>query len=87
MLALGEMYDVAGLIAPRPFLAIAGVQDAIFPIEHVRIAFERLQRIYAAAGEPERCELYEGAGGHRYYKADAWPFLRRWWGDSKCFNS
>ena len=79
ILELGEMYDIAGLIAPRPFLAIAGVQDPIFPIEHVRNAFQRLQRIYAAAGAPERCALSEGAGGHRYYKADAWSFLRQWW--------
>ncbi len=79
ILNLGEMYDIAGLIAPRPFLAVAGVQDPIFPIEHVRYAFGRLQRIYAAAGAPERCALYVGPGGHRYYKADVWPFLRRWW--------
>jgi dienelactone hydrolase len=82
ILGLGEMYDIAGLIAPRPFLAITGVQDSIFPIEHVRFAFQRLQRIYAAAGAPERCALYEGEGGHRYYKAPAWPFLRKWWSDS-----
>ena len=80
LLNLGEMYDVAGLIAPRPFLAIAGLQDPIFPIEHVRYAFERLRHIYSAAGAPERCALSEGPGGHRYYKADVWPFLRRWWG-------
>lgn len=79
ILGLGEMYDIAGLIAPRPFLAIAGLQDPIFPIEHVRFAFQRLQRIYAAAGAAECCALYEGEGGHRYYKAPAWPFLRKWW--------
>ena len=79
ILELGEMYDVAGLIAPRPFLAIAGIQDPIFPIEHVRTAFRRLQRIYAAAGAALRCALSVGDGGHRYYKADAWPFLRKEW--------
>ncbi len=87
ILGLGEMYDIAGLIAPRPFLAIAGVQDPIFPIEHVRRAFQRLQRIYTAAGAPERCALSMGQGGHRYYKADAWPFLRKWWGNPQNFNS
>jgi dienelactone hydrolase len=87
LLGLGEMYDIAGLIAPRPFLAIAGVQDPIFPIDHVRTAFRRLHRIYTAAGVPERCALSEGQGGHRFYKADVWPFLRRWWGDSKNINS
>ena len=80
MLRLGEMYDVAGLIAPRPFCAIAGKDDPIFPIEHVRDAFERLQRVYAVAGVPENCELYVGHEGHRYYKAGAWPFVRRHFG-------
>ncbi|HCQ04979.1 MAG TPA: hypothetical protein DIT99_31860, partial [Candidatus Latescibacteria bacterium] len=32
ILRFGEMYDVAGLIAPRPFNAIAGRDDPIFPI-------------------------------------------------------
>jgi dienelactone hydrolase len=77
ILNLGEMYDVAGLIAPRPFIAVAGREDPIFPIGEVRRAFERLQAIYTAAGVPERCELYIGEGGHRYYKRGSWPFIRR----------
>ncbi len=76
MLRLGEMYDVAGLIAPRAFRAISGQGDPIFPIEHTRLAFERLRRVYEVAGVPERCSLYVGEGGHRYYKAGAWPFIR-----------
>lgn len=76
MLRLGEMDDVAGLIAPRPLLLIAGRDDTIFPLRHVRTAFARLRRIYRAAGVPARCRLYVGAGGHRYYKAAAWPFVR-----------
>ena len=74
VLRLGEMYDVAGLIAPRPFLAVNGVHDPIFPIEATRRAFAHLQEIYQALGVPERCELYEGAGGHRYYKDRVWGF-------------
>ena len=77
LLRLGEMYDVAGLIAPRPFCAIAGVQDEIFPIDQVRLAYQRLLAIYSAAGAQDRCQLYEGAGGHRYYKDGAWPFMRQ----------
>ncbi len=78
ILRLGEMYDVAGLIAPRPFCAIAGEADPIFPIEHAREAFSHLKRVYEVAGVPERCQLYVGDGGHRYYKDGAWPFVRRY---------
>ena len=77
LMRLGEMYDVAGLIAPRPFCAIAGRDDGIFPIEHVKLAYERLKAIYTVAGVADKCELFIGQGGHRYYKAGAWPFVRR----------
>ena len=77
MLRLGEMYDVAGLIAPRPFCAIAGRHDDIFPIDQVHGAFDRLKAVYAVAGAAEVCELAVGEGGHRFYKKPAWDFVRR----------
>ncbi len=77
MLRLGEMYDVAGLIAPRPFCAIAGRHDDIFPIDQVHAAFDRLKAVYAVAGAEDNCELAVGEGGHRFYKTPAWDFVRR----------
>ncbi|PYI54278.1 alpha/beta hydrolase family protein [Paenibacillus flagellatus] len=76
MLRLGEMYDVAGLIAPRPLLCVNGERDAIFPIDSAREAIGHVQRIYAAMGAPDRCRLYVGHGGHRYYKEPVWPFVK-----------
>ena len=76
ILRLGEMYDVAGLIAPRPISVIAGRDDKIFPIDYVRFAFDKLQAIYQAAGVADRCQLYVGQGGHRYYSDGAWDFIR-----------
>lgn len=78
LLREAEMYDVAGLIAPRPFRAIAGNQDAIFPIAAVRESYAKLREIYRVAGVEDRCELYEGDGPHRYYSNGAWPFIRQW---------
>jgi hypothetical protein len=83
ILRFGEMYDVAGLIAPRPFNAIAGRDDPIFPIDQVKFAYGKLKEIYTVAGVPEQCKLYIGDGGHRYYKAGAWPFLRQYFGSGK----
>ena len=80
LLRLGEMYDVAGLIAPRPFCAIAGRHDPIFPIDHVHAAFDRLKAVYAVAGAEDKCELAVGEGGHRFYKTPAWDFVRRHFG-------
>ncbi len=78
IMQLGEMYDVAGLIAPRPFLAVNGSLDTIFPRSATELAFSRLQEVYRVAGAPEACELYFGDEGHRYYKAPVWPFVRHW---------
>jgi hypothetical protein len=83
ILQLGEMYEVAGLIAPRAFCALTGREDASFPIEEAKKAFDQLQHIYAVAGAPARkagtrCELYVGGGGHRYYGEGAWPFIRKY---------
>jgi len=78
ILRLGEMYDVAGLIAPRPILIITGEKDPIFPYEGVCLAFEKLRRIYKIVNAEDRCELYTGEGGHRYYKKGAWPFIHKW---------
>jgi hypothetical protein len=77
ILDLGEMWDVAGLTAPRYFCAIHGVKDKGFPIENTRIAFKNLQEIYKVAGVPQNCELYEGSEGHRYYKKGAWDFIHK----------
>lgn len=77
VLELGEMADVAGLVAPRPFRALSGAEDSIFPVEGARESFGRLERIYGAAGAGEDCELYVGDGGHEYYPDGAWPFVDR----------
>lgn len=75
ILELGEMWDIAGLIAPRPFRAVHGREDDIFPVEATCRAFEHLEAIYDAAGAPGNCELRVGDGGHRYYPEEAWPFI------------
>jgi predicted peptidase len=77
ILRLGEMYDVAGLIAPRPFCAVAGEEDPIYPIEGAQYAYRKLRQIYAVAKKSENCRLYVGKGGHRYYSDGAWPFIRQ----------
>ncbi len=73
----GEMDDVAGLIASRPFCAVAGRDDRIFPIQGVREAYGRVEKIYQVAGAPDRCQLYVGGAGHRYYSDGVWPFVTK----------
>jgi len=81
---VAEMYDIAGLVAPRPMLIVAGQEDPIFPIQAVRHAFGKLRRIYEAADAADRLELYVGSGGHRYYSERVWPFVREHFGKPTC---
>jgi dienelactone hydrolase len=70
-----EMADVAGLFAPRPFIAVNGDADELFPIRATRKAFGDLKRIYAAAGTADNCQLVVGKGGHRFFADAAWNKL------------
>lgn len=72
---VAEMSDLAGLFAPKPMLIIAGTKDPIFPIDAVREAYAELRTIYADADAAENLELFEGAGGHRYYAHRVWDFF------------
>lgn len=72
---IAEMWDVAGLIAPRPFLAVTGREDRIFPVHATQHAYEQLKEIYTRFGVEDLCRLSIGEGGHRYYKKDVWPFV------------
>ncbi len=71
-----DLPDLAGLIAPRPCVVVAGRRDEIFPYPAVAEGFERIAAIYAHAGAAGRCRLVTGEGGHRFYAAQAWAALR-----------
>jgi dienelactone hydrolase len=72
-----EMYDLAGLIAPRPLFAESGDKDPIFPIAASRASFERVRKIYEVFGAAELTghEVFEG--GHQFSGKLGLPFLAR----------
>jgi hypothetical protein len=49
VLQWAEMYDIAGLIAPRPLFAESGERDDIFPIAASRASFARVKKIYESS--------------------------------------
>ncbi len=75
ILEFGELYDVAGLIAPRRLLVVNGRKDKLFETSDVTRAVDGVQAIYKAAGCPERFAFRWGDAGHRFYKALMWPFV------------
>ena len=70
-----EMYDVAGLIAPRPLFAEAGAKDDIFPVDASRESFARVTKVYEMLGAPDRfqTEIFEGT--HSFHGVKGLLFL------------
>ncbi len=78
ILEYAEMGDLAALIAPRPFRAIAGEHDPIFPIEGVHQQFATVQRAYAVFGAADRCSLTVHPGEHAYNHAMSHEWFEVW---------
>lgn len=72
-----DMGDMAGLIAPRKLIIVAGREDSIFPIEGVLKAYETAKEMYDASGNGQNISLEIGNGGHRFYADDAWKTYNR----------
>jgi dienelactone hydrolase len=70
-----EMYDVAGLIAPRPLFVESGERDNIFPIEASKAAFAKVRRVYAAMGAADLAQQEIFPEAHSFHGAQGLPFL------------
>ena len=70
-----EMYDVAGLIAPRPLFAESGERDTIFPVAASRASFERVKKVYEIFGAPELAQHEVFDGPHSFWGKRGLPFM------------
>ena len=73
IVTVADMPDLAGLIAPRRLLIVAGKRDALARFEGVEEGFRRAQMVFAAAGCRDRVQLLAADGGHQFYPELAWP--------------
>ncbi|NLG99865.1 MAG: acetylxylan esterase [Chloroflexi bacterium] len=71
----GEIYDLAGLIAPRPMLVEAGTRDPIFPIEGVKEAVDRARNVYGVFDSSDKLETDIFEGRHQIHGKRAYDFL------------
>ncbi|NLE45983.1 MAG: acetylxylan esterase [Chloroflexi bacterium] len=71
----GEMYDLVGLIAPRPFLVEAGNRDPIFPLDAVKYSVERAREVYGVFGAEGQIETDYFEGRHQISGRRAYDFL------------
>lgn len=72
-----EMYDVAGLIAPRAVFYESGERDNIFPVAASRASFERIKRMYEVFGVPANTEQEVFDRPHSFWGKRGLPFLAR----------
>jgi dienelactone hydrolase len=72
-----EMYDVAGLIAPRPLFVESGRMDDIFPIEASVEGFNKVRSIYEVFGAGDRIEQEVFDKDHSFWGKRGIPFLAR----------
>ena len=77
VLKLGELSDLAALIAPRPLLVEHGTKDNIFPIEHVKETVARARRAWALFDAEANFATDYFEGRHRINGPAAYRFLAR----------
>jgi dienelactone hydrolase len=77
LLKLGELSDLAGLIAPRPLLVENGTRDDIFPIDAVKKTVKRASRAWKVFGAMKNIETDYFEGGHQIHGEQAYPFLQK----------
>ncbi|MBK1858601.1 alpha/beta hydrolase family protein [Cerasicoccus arenae] len=73
----GEMYDLVGLIAPRPMLIEAGSYDPIFPIRSVRASVARARSVYDVFNAKDQILTDYFEGRHQISGRKAYAFLKR----------
>jgi dienelactone hydrolase len=71
----GEIYDLAGLIAPRPMLVESGSRDPIFPRPAVQRSVERAMSVYRVFGAQDQLQTDYFEGRHQVSGRLAYDFL------------
>jgi dienelactone hydrolase len=73
--------DLAGMMAPRPFMVERGHHDSVAPDEWVASEYAKVRRLYAALGIPQRTAIEFFNGGHVINGVGTFAFLHhhlRW---------
>jgi hypothetical protein len=73
--------DLAGMMAPRPFMVERGHHDGVAPDEWVASEYAKVRRLYVALGIPERTTIEFFNGGHVINGVGTFAFLHhhlRW---------
>ena len=73
IMKVADMPDLAGLIAPRNLIIVAGKKDGLARFSGVEEGYRLARRAFTASGHPDRILLLAAEGGHQFYPDLAWP--------------
>ena len=77
LMTLGELSDLAALVAPRPCLVENGTKDDIFPIEHVKRTVNKARRAWDVFGARDELQTDYFEGRHAIGGGKAYDFLAK----------
>ncbi len=69
--------DMAGLIAPRPFMVERGHNDGVAPDEWVAAEYAKVRRLYVELGIPDKTEIEYFNGPHKIHGVGTFEFLHK----------
>jgi cephalosporin-C deacetylase-like acetyl esterase len=81
VVAYAEMWDICGMLAPKPQCIIAARHDLLFPIEDVYEIYREVARIYELMGAADRVRLVDVDAPHGYdqeMRQAAYGWFARW---------
>lgn len=67
-----EMADIVGLVAPRPFVTVAGETDHIWPAGGCAAVIDETKSIYAKLNAADRLLCVREPGGHKFRSDSSW---------------
>lgn len=70
-----EMADLAAMCAPRPFIAVSGEADHLYPFAGAQAVVEAARPVYTAMGTTAAVAAVAGPGAHQYYPTETWAAL------------
>ncbi len=77
MIKYFDMGEIASMIAPRGLVVVTGDEDPIFLLDGVHKVFNVVEGIYEKEGAADKCNLYVGRGGHRFFTDPCWNMFRK----------
>jgi dienelactone hydrolase len=72
-----ELYDIAGLVAPRALFVESGENDRIFPVAGFRTAVEKARTMFDVLGAKESFGAEVHGGAHEFHGTGAFEYLAR----------